>query len=86
MPNLNGEKRDMSVKLEDLRAKGFIPAELYGKGVSNIHLAISAKEFSKLFDEAGENTIVTVEIEGKGHPVLIHGYQIDPICQKYLSV
>ena len=86
MPNINAEIRDMSEKLETLRSRGFIPAELYGKGVENLHLAILAKEFGKIFDDAGENTIVNIMVLGKAHPVLIHDYQIDPISQKYRAV
>jgi len=86
MPNINAEIRDMSEKLESLRSKGFIPAELYGKGIENMHLALVAKEFNKVFIEAGENTIVNVMVDGKVHPVLIHDHQVDPISQKYLAV
>jgi len=86
MPNINAEIRDISTKLEEIRSKGLIPTELYGKGVENIHLALSVKDFVKVFEEAGENTIVNVLVDGKTHPVLIHDYQIDPISRKYLAV
>jgi len=86
MPNINAEIRDMSVKLEELRSKGAIPTELYGKGIDNIHLAVDAKAFAKVLEEAGENTIVNVMIDGNTHPVLIHDYQVNPISRKYLAV
>lgn len=63
------EKLGRGVKA--LRKQGFIPAELYGKGVENLHLAAPAKEFKKLFKQAGENTIVNVVVGKDKHPVLI---------------
>lgn len=85
MPNLNAEIREKSAKTESLRKAGFIPAEIYGKGLDNIHITISAKEFEKIFAEAGENTIVNLKVENDIYPVLVHGHQINPISRKFLS-
>ncbi|MBI2033896.1 MAG: 50S ribosomal protein L25 [Candidatus Liptonbacteria bacterium] len=57
---------------KSLRREGLIPAELYGHGVKNLHLAVSAREFLKVFKEAGENTIVNLLIHDEKKPVLIH--------------
>jgi large subunit ribosomal protein L25 len=65
--------------VEALRAAGFIPAELYGHGTENLHLSISAKDFGKVFKEAGENTVVNVVVDGKKHPTLIYNVQYHPI-------
>lgn len=70
-------------KVRTLRREGLIPAELYGHGLENIHLSVPAKEFSKTFKEAGENTVVNLiiekSVEGKGisHPALIHDVKRD---------
>jgi large subunit ribosomal protein L25 len=77
------EKIELAAKLrpEDknakmLRADGFIPAELYGHNVPNVHLAVSENEFEKVFRKAGESTIVTLNIEGVGtRNVLVHDVQ-----------
>ncbi len=55
-----------------LRKQGFIPAELYGHGIPNIHLSVDAKEFRKIFREAGENTVIQLMIGDKRYPALIH--------------
>ena len=34
-------------KVKTLREEGLVPAELYGHGVNNQHLTLSAKEFQK---------------------------------------
>ena len=62
-----------------LRGAGFIPGELYGHGVPNLHLSISAKDFAKVFKEAGENTVVNVTVDGKKHPTLIYNVQYHPV-------
>jgi large subunit ribosomal protein L25 len=55
-----------------MRAKGFIPAELYGHKEQNQSIEIPAKEFSVLLASArGENIFFNINIEGgQGGPVL----------------
>lgn len=67
--------------INSLRAKGFIPAELYGRGVENLHLSVSVKDFSKVFRNAGESTVINLAVEGHTTPfsVLIHDLQEDSI-------
>ncbi|MFA5053460.1 MAG: 50S ribosomal protein L25 [Parcubacteria group bacterium] len=86
MPNLNAEIRESSTKPEALRATGLIPAEIYGKQFGNKHITILAKEFGKVLEEAGENTIVNLKVENEILPVLIHDHQKDAISGKFMSV
>jgi large subunit ribosomal protein L25 len=74
------ETRDVVLKPAALRAKGLIPAELYGHGIQNAHLAVDARAFSKVYREAGENTIVTLTFGKEKRPVLIYDVQ-----KNYLS-
>lgn len=69
-----------------LRNQGFIPAELYGRGVENLHLAVSAKEFKKLFKEAGENTIINILVDGEKRPVLVNDVSYDYLSGNFESV
>lgn len=66
-----------------LRKKGIIPAVLYGHGKKNISLSVDFKEFSRAFKEAGESTIINLNIEKDGkietQPVLIHEIDFDPV-------
>lgn len=64
-------------KVKNLRKQGLIPAELYGHGLGNFHLSVPKKEFSKLFKEAGESTIIKLKVESekekdKEFNVLVH--------------
>ncbi len=64
-------------QVKALRKEGLVPAELYGRGVENRHLSVSAKEFGKVFKEAGTNTIVTLAMGGEKRPILIHDVACD---------
>jgi len=76
--DLTAEKRDIFGKtVRILRNKGLIPAELYGHGVENLHLAVKSDDFRKIFKSAGENTIVNLILgeAAKKQSVLIHDIQ-----------
>lgn len=63
-------------KPEKLRKLGFIPAEIYGKKTTNLHVSVSANEFDKVLKKAGESTIVElITDDNKKHPVIIHDVQ-----------
>ena len=81
------QKRDVVGRsVKHLREQGLIPAELYGKGIPNIHLSIPAKEFKKVFKAAGENTVVTLVVDGKKHPVLIQDVAQDVLSDEIVNV
>jgi large subunit ribosomal protein L25 len=59
--DLIAKQRDVvGKKVRMLRREGLLPAELYGHGLKNLHLAVATKEFNKIFKEAGENTVITL--------------------------
>jgi len=86
MINLNANIRESSLKPNVLRASGLIPAEIYSKGFNNLHITVSAKEFSKVFEKAGENTVVDLLVGKNTYSVLIHDYQKHPISDQFLAV
>lgn len=69
-----------------LRRSNQVPAIFYGAKQKNLHLAVDARVFKKLYTQAGENTIVQLEIGGKATPVLIHDVQFDPRTDAILHV
>lgn len=58
-------------QVKQLRQDGFIPAEVYGHGKENIHIAVPTKEFAKLYKKAGESTVITLSVDGKNIQVFI---------------
>jgi len=86
MINLNADIRESSLKPNALRASGLIPAEIYGKGFNNLHITVPVKEFNKVFEKAGENTVVDLLVGKSTYSVLIHDYQKHPISDQFLAV
>ncbi|MFA6365458.1 MAG: 50S ribosomal protein L25 [Candidatus Paceibacterota bacterium] len=74
-------------KVKLLRQAGLLPAELFGSGVPNEHLSVSKKEFIKVYREAGEHELVTIDIEGgKKIPVLITDAVRNALSNEFFSV
>ena len=67
----------MGKKVKSLRNSGYIPAVLYGKSQEAIPLQIPVKDFQKIFKEAGESTLVYVNVEKQSYPTLIHDVSRD---------
>jgi large subunit ribosomal protein L25 len=74
-------------KVRQLRNEGLIPAEIFGRGIKNEHISVSAKEFSKIFKEAGENTVIDlVDEKGKKTSVIVSDVASDQMKGIILSV
>lgn len=85
--NLAVEQRETFGKATNiLRRAGKVPAELYGRGVANLHLAVSRKDLEKAFRAAGESSVVTVRIGSESRPVLINDVSRDPVTDEIRSV
>ncbi|MBU2578769.1 50S ribosomal protein L25 [Patescibacteria group bacterium] len=73
-------------KTNALRKKGNLPAVLYGSGIDNFPLEISAKEFEKVFKQAGESSLISLKINDKKYEVLIHDLTKDPLKGEILHI
>jgi large subunit ribosomal protein L25 len=77
---LQAQARTIAGKsLKTLRKDGFIPAEFYGRGFPNQTLAVAKGDFEKTLKAAGESTVITLLVDGKKHPSIIHDIQRDSI-------
>ncbi len=64
-----------------------IPCVLYGPKIKNTSLEIDLKEFTKLYKQAGESSLVTLEMEeNKKSVALIHEVQLDPLTDSIIHV
>lgn len=85
--NLKAVKRDEKVKAAEIRNEGFLPAVLYGNKVPSQSLKVKRNEFEKVYGQAGENTLVELEIDGaKPSRVLIYDVQKDAVKNKITHV
>jgi large subunit ribosomal protein L25 len=73
-------------KVKALRNEGFIPAELYGHGFENVHLALPAKEFNKVLKEAGSTSVVTLLLGKEKKSAMIHEVARHPITSEIIHV
>ncbi len=86
------EKSTLSVKLREKgkfsRKEDEVPAVLYGAKRESLPITLNRKDFFKLYKEAGESTLVELDIEGKKDKpaVLIYEVQKEPITGNILHV
>lgn len=70
-----------------LRSAGSTPGVVYGKVKENQHIELDTLAFTKLYQRAGESTLVDLQIEGqKPIKVLIQDVHRDPVNQTVLHV
>lgn len=73
-------------KVKKLRREGILPANIFGAKIKSLAIQVPLKEFSKVYQKAGETGIINLEVEGEAKPrsVLIHDIHIDPVDSSYL--
>lgn len=65
--------------LTKIREEGNIPAVIYGEKVENLPVYVSSKELIKTIREVGRNGVISLEVDGNTHNVILSEYQSDPI-------
>ena len=75
-------------KNDDLRKEGFLPAVLYGPKQESMPLKVNSKKFEQAHQEAGESSMISLEIQGesKKHLVLIHSIQKHPLTDNIIHI
>lgn len=77
---LSAQIRDIiGRKVKSLRAKGEVPATVYGKDVKSVSVSVRKDAFTSVYNEAGETGLIELSIAGDVRPILIHTVQKDPI-------
>ena len=81
-------RKEVGRKVKNLRNKGVLPAVLYGPKIKNRNLEVDLREFNKIYQEAGENTLISLELQGQKekYPVLIHNPVKDPLTGGFLHI
>ena len=77
---LKAEVRKISGrKVKNLRKDGILPGNISGKKIKSEAVQVVFKDFDKVYKEAGETGLVTLEIGKEEKPVLIHNLQVNPV-------
>ena len=86
--NLKATTRaEVGKKVDQLRKQGKIPAVLYGNKIKPANLTVDYSTFEKVFKQAGESTLIDLEIDDKKPvKVLIQDYQLNVVSDKLIHV
>lgn len=68
---ISAEKREKNEKLD----KDIIPAVIYGHGIDSQSLKLNKIKFEKIFDEAGESNLISLNFGGEDMKVLVKDTQ-----------
>lgn len=81
-------RKETGRKTSILKEAGRIPAVVYGHKMKNVSLDVDYKDFQKVYNKAGVNSLIEVDIEGEKEKkiVLIHDYQKDPVTDKVIHI
>jgi large subunit ribosomal protein L25 len=75
------------IKGEKVRKEGLLPAVIYGAGGETESLSLAYNEFVKLYNEAGESSLVDLDVDNKDFgKILIHDVQYDPVSGRVAHV
>ncbi len=82
---ISAEKREEKGRVRDIE---LIPAVVYGPKRESTSIAINQKEFFELYKEAGESTLIDLDIKGESKKtvVLIYDTQKDPLSGEVIHV
>jgi len=69
-------------KVKNLRKVGLLPGVIYGKDIKSIPVAVEFREFEKVYEKAGETSIVELVLGSSKKPVLIHNVQRNPVTDQ----
>lgn len=73
-------------KLKKLRYEGVIPGNIYGTEFKSTSITLPYKEFVRTYHQAGNTSVVYIDLDKKEVPVLIHQIQRHPITDTLLHV
>lgn len=69
------------------RKQDLLPAVIYGHKIESRNLWVSAGEFRKIYNQAGESSIIELDIDSENKVgVLIHDIQRDPLTDNFLHI
>lgn len=73
------KRTEMGNALAALRATGAMPAVIYGPKQEPVSITVDRRDFEKVFKKAGESTVITIMVDGKAIPTLIHDVDHEPV-------
>lgn len=73
-------------KVKSLRKQGILPAGVFGHNVKSVSLSVVAKDFNKVYKQAGETGLVELKYGNVSQHTLIADVQIHPLTRELLHI
>jgi large subunit ribosomal protein L25 len=70
-------RENVGKNLESLRKQGIVPATVYGSGHKPVSVQVSYDELKRVFEKAGESTLIRLKVGEESKNVLIHDISKD---------
>ncbi len=61
-----------------------MPAVVYGHDFKALSIQVPMKELERVYAEAGESTVIYLNVNGQDHPTIIHDIVRDALSDKFL--
>ena len=85
--SIEAKKRDLKTGPRSIRRAGDLPAVVYGKETESIPVQINAKTFHQLYRQAGESSLVTLQLAGEDDRlVLFREPQYNPRTNEMIHI
>ncbi len=82
---IKAEKRELSKKnLRTVRSEGYLPAIIYGHNFNTVAVQVKVKDFEGAYAQAGESSLIYVDLSGKSLPVIIHDVAKDSLSDQLI--
>lgn len=79
-------RKEEGKNVKKLREQGLVPAVLYGPKLKNVNLEVNAREFEKVYKEAGESSLVSLEADKEKYLALINDVKVDPVSDALVHI
>jgi len=73
-------------KVKKLRHEGYLPGNVYGKGLNSHAIQVKLMDFENVYKEAGETGLIDLTYDGKTKPVLVKNLQMNYATRTLLHV
>lgn len=83
---LAAKKREAGKALRALRMSSMVPGVVYGHGLENRNVAVPYNEFVKAYRDAGESSLIDLDLETGIVKVLVKDVQTEPVSGRFSHV
>lgn len=83
--SLKAQKRVLGKSaLQSVRREEYLPAVIYGRNFKSVPVQVKVKDFEGAYAQAGESSLIYIDISGESLPVLIHDVAKDYLAGHFI--